>query len=162
MARRIFPADQTALIYSEPGAAVLAPAQHNITVYLDSGCTNLADIQTTDGFPIPNSVIQVGIDFKIPFFLGPDNPDITVLYGKGTHGAIFPMYANYQSRIAALELFDGIPVFVGENPASNDETYIWFHKVDDQWIYTVVENNIVTAVYPAASLFPSPDLYPGE
>jgi hypothetical protein len=162
MARLLFPADQTALIYTEPGAAVLAPTQHSITVYADSTLSELANITTTDGFTITNSVVLIGTDFKIPFFLGPDDPDVTVLYGKGTQGPAFPMYANYSARLAHLEMFGGIPVFVGENPASNDETYIWFHEVDGQWIYTVVENNVVTAIYPASSIFPGPDIYPGE
>jgi len=162
MARLLFPADQTALIYTEPGAAVLAPTNHRITVYTDDSLLNRADITTTDGLPIPLSVISIGNDFKIPFFLGPDDSDITVLYGKGTQGPAFPMYANYSARIANLEMLGGIPVLVGENPISNDETYIWFHEVDGQWIYTVVENNVVTAIYPAASIFPSPDIYPGE
>jgi len=163
MARLLFPADQTALIYTEPGAAVLAPNRHSITVFTDSACTIPADITTTDGFPISNSLVQIGEDFKIPFFLGPEeNPEITVLYGKGTQGPSFPMYANYQSRLSDLELYEGIPVFYGENPSTNDDNYIWFHEVDGQWIYTVILNNVITAIYPAASIFPSPDLYPGE
>lgn len=161
MARLLFPADQTALIYTEAGAAVLAPSRQSITVYLDSDCLVPADILTTDGFPIDNSVIQIGADFKIPYFLGPDDSEVTVLYGKGTRGPAFAMYANFQSRLTELEMYEGIPVFYGNNPATNDDNYIWFHQVDGQWIYTVVLGNAVNEIYPALSIFPSANLYPG-
>lgn len=167
MARRVFPSDRSALIYSTPGAAVLAPSpETRITVYLEQACTTKANITNEQGAVYTGSVLRVGSDYRIPEFLGPQD-GTTVLWAKTTSGPAFRLTADHEARLQEIEngaaAVQGVPVFVGdETPVTSAPIFIWFTQdANDIWSYRVVRQD-GEGLYPSNATWAGSTSYPDD
>lgn len=166
MARRLFPSDRSALIYSKAGSPVLAPSNTTLTIYLDEACTTKANITKTSGALYAGSTIRVGSDFRIPQFMGPADGR-TILWAKGSSGPSFRLTADYETRLENIEAGAaaavGMPLFVGnEVPVTDAPIFVWLHQVDGVWTYTVVNQEDLETIYPGNAVFPGGSSYPHD
>ena len=121
----------------------MAATQNAITIYNDELCTELADIATLQNAAIEDSVLRIGTDYRLPRFLGPSD-GATILWASGTIGPSFRLTADYEIRLENIEsgaaAAVGVPTFVGNSePETDAPSYVWFHQVDDIWVYTIVD-----------------------
>jgi hypothetical protein len=168
MARRLFPSDRSALIYSSAGAPVLAPGTTTrITIYTNQACTTKANITNLQGALYSGSVIRVGSDYRIPQFLGPVDGS-TVLWAKSTSGPAFRLTADYEVRLEGIEsgaaAATGMPIFVGnEVPVTDAPVFIWMSQNDaGVWSYRVVNQGDLETVHPGSASFPGSSTYPHD
>jgi hypothetical protein len=168
MARRLFPSDRSALIYSSAGAPVLAPGTTTrITIYTNQACTTKANITNLQGALYSGSVIRVGSDYRIPQFLGPVDGS-TILWAKSTSGPAFRLTADYEVRLENIEsgaaAAVGMPVFVGnEVPVTDAPVFVWMYQDEaSNWVSRVINQEDLSTLYPNNATFPGGSSYPHD
>lgn len=108
-----FPQDRTVFIHTGPNAPILSPPRSGLVVYADHDATQLADITTLQGAPIPNSTIHIGEDSLMPEFLGPPG-HVMRLWMRllGDVGETSPLDAQAMDHLGSVPLLvvgDGAP-----------------------------------------------------
>jgi hypothetical protein len=100
MARRTFPDEGSRLAYVVSDGTLAGGAGMTVTLYTDADATVEADIQTTGGAPITDSVLTVDASSLLPLFRGPDDATDT-LYARKSDGTgpISVVYARVDDRI---------------------------------------------------------------
>lgn len=99
MARLRFPQDRTVFIHQGDYAAVLTPPRTGVQIFLDSACTQLANILDPDtNGTIVNSTVYTD-DGLMDEFLGPDNISRLWVRVVGSTGAGRPVDATAASLV---------------------------------------------------------------
>lgn len=147
MTRRIFSNEENRLVYgyTAAGAEVTSKAGATVTIYTDSACTTLANIQTEAGVAIPGSVLTISSDSRIPRFLGPDGTPfgVDMLYAL-VQGAVAPgdpVYARYNDRLDADTVIRCTSATRPTSPVDNQLIYetdtdrvMRYHTATSTWI----------------------------
>lgn len=157
MARVIFP-DQPFIFRTGPlGTPIYSTDDDTLTVYLDDGATELADLLHSDmTTPVYQSSFVLDQTSTIPFFYGPDG--VTTLYGKTETGTPFPIYALSGPRLDRLEntvIVNPVTLYTETIAGAVTENVPCSvtHNLGNQ--YPIVEVWYITEPGKASKVFPS-------
>lgn len=136
MSRFLFPEDRTSYIYQGPNQPILTPPRTAIQLFEAAHGSELADVQTTTGFTIEDSIIYTGTDGLIPEFYGPDG--VPRLWGwvLGTDPAArYPLQAQYHDLLANHPPGTVLLAGDGPPPASEGNPGDWWVDTTNHVLY---------------------------